>query len=187
MIWKNINDKYKVSNTGLVKRIGGNYTDKLGRVKYYEEKVINPRPGKTGYMRVTLDGKDYYVHRLVAQIFIENSYHKPEVNHKDGNKQNNNVKNLEWVTKKENCKHASINNLINKESIKRKEQCFINSRKAIEVNSKPILQYTLDGVFIKEWKSASEAARYYNNNHAIAAAGRGERKSASGFKWKYKN
>lgn len=40
---------------------------------------------------------------------------------------------------------------------------------------------------INKWNSASEAIRYYNNNHAITAAGRGERKSASGFKWKYKN
>lgn len=187
MIWKNINDKYKVSDTGLIKRISGNFVDKIGRVKYYEEKILNPRPGRTGYMRVTLEGKDYYVHRLVAQAFIDNPLNKPEVNHKDGNKKNNTVSNLEWVTKKENCEHASLNNLINRESVKRREQCFVNSRKAIEVNIKPILQYTMDNIFIKEWKSASEAARYYNNNHAIAAAGRGERKSASGFKWKYKN
>lgn len=89
MIWKNINDKYKVSDTGLIKRISGNFVDKIGRVKYYEEKILNPRPGRTGYMRVTLEGKDYYVHRLVAQAFIDNPLNKPEVNHKDGNKKNN--------------------------------------------------------------------------------------------------
>ena len=64
-----------------------------------------------GYMQVKVSGKQIYVHRLVAQAFIPNPDNKPQVNHKDGNKANNNVNNLEWVTNKENISHAYENSL----------------------------------------------------------------------------
>lgn len=63
-----------------------------------------------GYKYITLkhspNRKNYKVHKLVALVFINNSELKPDVNHKDGNKTNNHVNNLEWVTKSENMKHA---------------------------------------------------------------------------------
>ena len=73
---------------------------------------IKPSVSKKGYWQVCLTNKNTYkVHRLVALTFIENKENKPEVNHKDGNKLNNNISNLEWNTTQENIEHKRINNL----------------------------------------------------------------------------
>lgn len=96
------NSNYIVSNTGRIRRDG---SDKDRSVR-----------DKKGYFTVDLyeNGKrsTERVHRLVAEAFVPNPYNKPEVNHKDGNKHNNNASNLEWVTCKENCRHAWDNGLM---------------------------------------------------------------------------
>lgn len=66
---------------------------------------------RNGYIHGLINGKNMQYHRVVAETFIENPQNKPFVNHKDGNKQNNAAKNLEWVTASENIKHAYTNGL----------------------------------------------------------------------------
>lgn len=88
-----INPNYKVSN--------------YGRVMHWKKRhVLKQQARKDGYKYVSLDRKNYRVHRLVSMAFLPNPKKKPEVNHKDGNKANNTVWNLEWATGIENRKHA---------------------------------------------------------------------------------
>lgn len=112
---------YQVSNFGRIKsvdRIIKNSGTKNGEY-HVKGKIKNVSEYKSrgGYCGVTLYknnvGKSYRVHRLVAQAFIPNPENKPEVNHKDGNKKNNCVDNLEWVTGKENTIHAWNTGLTN--------------------------------------------------------------------------
>lgn len=72
---------------------------------------VKPQPNGKGYLRVSIGGKLMFVHRLVAEKYIPNPDNKPQVNHKDGNKLNNCVANLEWVTNQENRNHAMKNGL----------------------------------------------------------------------------
>ena len=110
----NFSIRYQISNLGRVKRLERvieRPTDKHCPKLVCKEIILKPKITKFGYQYLKLvkdDGtrKDIFVHRLVASAFVENPDNKPCVNHKDGNKQNNNASNLEWSTIKENNQHA---------------------------------------------------------------------------------
>lgn len=89
---------YTISDEGVV------YSGKL-------DITLKPRKNSNGYLVVTLDGQQLLIHRLVALHFIPNPYGYPQVNHKDGNKENNKVTNLEWCSAEQNIQHALQNNL----------------------------------------------------------------------------
>lgn len=112
-IWKPVTGYeglYEVSNSGYVHSINRIVTDINGIT--YKRKGVNLKPNKTkcGYLQVGLSKNNslmsYTVHTLVAVAFIPNTENKPTVNHKDGNKLNNNDWNLEWATKSEQTIHA---------------------------------------------------------------------------------
>lgn len=114
-IWKPIEgyeDLYEVSNFGRVKSKAHVVVSKNGRHMPFKEKILSPKITNYGYCSVVLQGKsgrDYRsVHRLVASAFIENTQPdvRDQVNHIDGNTNNNFVENLEWCSQSENMKHA---------------------------------------------------------------------------------
>ncbi len=104
-IWKTIkySPNYEISNLGNVRN---QKTNKLLKINYEKLKKNNTRA------RPYLCGKGYYLHRIVAEHFIENPNNLPEVNHIDGDFYNNCSDNLEWISKMDNMKHANENNLI---------------------------------------------------------------------------
>lgn len=146
-IWKPIEEYegYEVSSYGRVRS---------------KRKILKPQLTEKGYLRHTIQNKSNKVHRLVAQAFLPNPNNYPEVNHKDENKQNNRVDNLEW------CSHS---------------QNLLHSR------GKTILQYTKNNIIVKEWDnlaSIEQNSKYNRSN--ICDVCKGKRKTAYGYIWKYK-
>lgn len=164
-IWKKIivDNKetiYSVSNLGNVRN---DVTNRL--LKLYYDK---------GYVFVGLSinkkGRRFRVHRLVAEMFIENPENKPYVNHIDGNGTNNNSSNLEWVTPSENTRHAIDTGLMNNAS------------------KKEVSQYDLDGNYIATFDSITEAGEKTNSNpEKIVECCRLRRITSNKFQWRYGN
>lgn len=149
-IWKDIEGyegKYQISNLGNVKSIfrvvksGVKHTT----TRIYEEKIMKQSLNRKGYCIISLYSnnglKNNIVHRLVANAFIPNPHNLPQVNHKDENKLNNTVENLEWCDAKYNNNYGSRN------------------LKHSKSKSEKIIQKDLNGKFIKEWESATEVER----------------------------
>lgn len=110
--------------------------------------------------------KNYRVHRLVAQIFLENELNKPYINHKDGNKKNNCVSNLEWVSAKENDAHARETGL--------------------KVQNKPIIAENIVSGEKIIFESLSECAKFLNTNKgSIHRALKGKRKKHKNYTFTY--
>jgi len=118
MIWKDVvgfEGYYEVSDTGIVRRKLNDTIYKDGRVARFSQTELKPAIDKKSYQKVYLSvGSKKYtkrVHRLVSLTFIPNPHEKICVNHKDTNKQNNSVDNLEWCTNTENMRHAFANGI----------------------------------------------------------------------------
>ena len=107
---------YQVSNCGNVKSITHYRKNRYNKKQIVKGKLLKLNDDRSkGYLIVTLckngKRKTYRVHRLVAETFIDNLENLPQVNHKDGNKYNNHINNLEWCSCKENIRHAWKNKL----------------------------------------------------------------------------
>lgn len=181
-IWRDIEGYYgyyQVSNFGNVRSLD-RYLVFNGTISLRKGKVLTQHTEKKGYKVVTLskDNKQkvYKVHRLVAEAFIQNPDNLPQVNHKDEDKTNNCVYNLEFCTQKYNLNYGT------------RTERMIQSRNGT-TKPKSVLQFTKNGEFIKEYPSTCEASRQTGINQSnISACCRGHKRyrHAGGFIWKFK-
>lgn len=163
---------YCVSNKGKVKTLHTKYSNCKSKRHY-----LSPLTSGAGYQVVGLTKsgitKQFLIHRLVAEAFIENPNNYPFVNHKDENKKNNNVDNLEWCTPRQNLEFSNV--ILKLRIAGAKSQC------------KKVAMYK-DGIFLQEFESATAAARFigdYQQN--VSKCCHGEIKRVRGYQFKFVN
>lgn len=157
---------------------GWYWISKSGKVKT-KYRTLKPTINLDGYYCVNLRKdnvqKTYTLHRLLALNFIDNPNNYPQVNHKDENKLNNDLDNLEWCTQQYNHDYGTRNERTAKSQMNKQ-------------GSKVILQYDLQGNFIKEFPSVSEASRELGKSQAnISRCANCFKNQAYGFIWKFKD
>ena len=171
-VWKpipNYEGLYDASNFGRVKSLNYNHTGQI--------KVLKPKKNKYGYLSITKKKnglkKFYSVHRLVAMAFIPNPDNLPQVNHRNEIKTDNSVYNLEWCDTKYNCTYWSY----------REKQSLIQRNNPKQ--SKPVYQYTLEGMLVHVWPSANEVGRNGFDRRSVIKCCNGKQKTHKGFLWSY--
>lgn len=158
-IWKDIPnfDGYQASNLGDIRN-------------KKTKKILKPVINRYGYKIYSLFGKKVKGHRLIAKTFISNPNNFSQVNHKDENKQNNNINNLEWCNNKYNSNYGTR-----------------NKRIALK-NNKPVIQLTKNNIILNEYDSIRIASKILNLQEThIKDVCKGYRKTCGGYSWRYKN
>lgn len=179
--WIDITDYeglYQVSNFGRIKSICRIYLNRGVQMKR-KEKILTQAIDKDGYCKVGLYKagtlRSYFVHRLLLISYQGLNADKPQVNHKNGVKSFNYLDNLEWNTCSENREHAFLNKL------------QIMSKGCGSHSSKQVVQLDRSGNKVKVWGSTMDIERDLGfQNSAISRCCLGNRPTAYGFKWKYK-
>lgn len=183
-IWKDIpsyEGYYQASNLGKIKSLKRIIMRKDGKPYLQKEQLLKPGRNRKGYLHCNLTKNfkqtNISVHRLVAITFIDNPNNLPQINHIDGNKENNSVDNLEWISNYDNMQHSIITGIRNVKKI------TDNLKK---VNSRKVNQYDLDGNFIKAWDSIKDIQMELKiPNQNISKVCQGKRKKAHNYIFKY--
>lgn len=171
-MWKIIpvDNNYEASDDGQIREID-------------TKKLVSQWLDKDQYLIATLSGKLYRVHRLIALTFISNPDNLPVVNHKNFNKSDNHIANLEWVTYSENTLHSYTGNHRDK-SIK--EWVKKVQPAAAEASKTKVAQYDLQENLLHVFNSQREASEKTGTcRSSITRCVKGYRKTAGGYKWKY--
>ena len=170
-LWKEIpgtDGKYLISTDGEVMAISRRV--KFGHVyRWTKTKLLTPRDNGKGYLELEFLGKHHYIHRLVAEAFIPNPYNFPCINHKDENKENNSVKNLEWCDYSYNTNYGT-------RTKRAKEKRFGDRFVVINLDTGDVYQTP---------KDASRAIGIHNDY--ISRVCKGKSKTAGGYRWRYLN
>lgn len=155
----------------------------LGRVRSLlrpQMTVLKVQRDKKGYLRVrvTIDRvkMTFKVHREVAKAFIPNPEGKQQVNHIDGNKANNAVENLEWVTNRENALHALTTGLF--------DSVMAGAQRSNENRKRPVCAISPDDGHSYSFDSVADAERWFNSRH-ITDVLKGKRKTVNGWRFEY--
>ena len=182
-IWKDINGyegRYQVSNLGEVRSLDYNHTKSI--------KLLKIGVTKYGYCTVAICGKRVKVHRLVAQAFIPNPCNLPQVNHKNENKTDNRVSNLEWCDAKYNCNYGTRNlrmgNSLNGSGngMYSKKHSSETKAKIGEKSKKKVRCVETDMIF----NSINDLANYLGvNRNSVTRVLKGIRKSLKGLHFEY--
>lgn len=163
---------YQVSNLGRVRSVDHTTVHKDGRVSRYKGKMLAISLNGDGYRKTIFSVNGVHTHpricRLVAMAFIPNPNNYDQVNHKDENKLNDCVGNLEWCDAKYNMNYGTA------------------PRRRGEKKRKPVEQFTLNGEFIRRWPCASIAEKETGVDHShIARCCKSKLRQTKGFIWKY--
>lgn len=175
-IWKTIDgfENYQISSLCRVKSKGNEYSRK--------EKILKPIQTTVGYLAVNLYSKGKVkqrnIHRLFSLYFMPNPENKPQINHKDGIKDNCTPENLEWATQAENTLHAYSKNLISKPNLGKSGK---ESRM-----SKPVFKCDLSGNIISKYDSMTLATIDTGiDTGSISRCCQHKVNKTKNFKWEY--
>lgn len=184
-IWKDVvgyEGLYQISNMGNVRSI-----DHITNNRFIKGRLLTPRSRQHGYLGIPLYGKGghptrncrtFSVHRLVAEAFLPNPENLAEVNHKNENKQDNRLSNLEWISHRDNTCYGNA-----------QEKKRLTNRERHN-KFKPILQYSRSGEFIKRFDCINDANRETGvpaGNIVRCAKGSKSYSHAGGYVWRYES
>lgn len=165
--WREYNEDIKVSSEGNIETKPYFYyhLNRWGSVSKSMKKGKKPYINSDGYLQFNYKGKKYLVHRLVAETFLPNPENYTIVNHKDEDKTNNSVENLEWCTNEYNLAYGT------------------SRQRAIESTKKQVFQYTLDGKLVAIWPSIKDAGESGFDRSGISNCCSGKIKKHKGYIW----